>query len=109
MFECGGDSDAPAKTMRVNISASIRDSEAFIAWSLLCAVIGRRRVPGDPDDLVPAGLEGPAAFGVFAGEDAGVLATEGADAGGGFQEVGEGHGWLILHPVCNVLIGSVSV
>ena len=46
---------------------------------------------GKFDHLVPAGLEGPAAVGVFAAEDAGLLATEGAGAGGGFQEVGERH------------------
>ena len=42
--------------------------------------------------LVPAGLVGPAALGVLAGQDAGLLVAEGAGAGGGFQEVGEGHG-----------------
>ena len=43
------------------------------------------------DHLAPASLEGPAAVGVFGGEDAGLLVTEWAGAGGGFQEVGEGH------------------
>ena len=41
--------------------------------------------------LLPAGLVGPAAVGVFTGEDACLLVAEGAGAGGGFQEVGEGH------------------
>ena len=34
------------------------------------------------DHLVPAGLEGPAASGMFAGQDAPLLVTEGAGAGG---------------------------
>ena len=46
-------------------------------------------VPGEPDHLVPSGLEGPAAVGVFVGEYAGLLAAEAAGAGGRFQEVGE--------------------
>ena len=46
---------------------------------------------GEPERLVPDGLVGPAAVGVFAGEDAGLLVTEGAGAGGEFQEVGEGN------------------
>ena len=41
--------------------------------------------------LVPAGPVGPAAFGVFTGQDAGLLAAEGAGAGGGVMEVGERH------------------
>ena len=42
-------------------------------------------VPGEPDYLVPAGLEGPAAVGVFVAQDAGLLVTEGAGVGGRFQ------------------------
>ena len=38
--------------------------------------------PGEPDHLVPAGLVGPAAFGVFPAEDARLLVTEGAGVGG---------------------------
>ena len=34
------------------------------------------------DALVPAGLEGPAALGVFAAEDPGLLVAEGAGVGG---------------------------
>ncbi len=66
-------------------------------------------VPGEPDHLVPADLVGPAAAGVSAADDAGLLAAEAAGAGGRFQEVGEGHKWLFFPAVCNVLIGSVSV
>ena len=43
--------------------------------------------PGEPDHLVPAGLVGPAAFGVGPSQDAGLLMTEGAGAGARFQEV----------------------
>ena len=46
---------------------------------------------GELYHLVPAGLVRPAALGVFTGEDAGLLVTEGVGAGSGFQEVGEGH------------------
>ena len=46
---------------------------------------------GELYHFLPAGLVGPAAFGMFTGEDAGPLVAEGAGAGGGFQEVGEGH------------------
>ena len=42
-------------------------------------------VGGEPDYLVPAGLEGPAAVGVFVAQDAGLLVTEGAGVGGRFQ------------------------
>ena len=59
-------------------------------------VPGPGGIGGELDHLVPAGLVGPAAFGVFAAEDAGLLAAEGAGAGGGFQEVGEGHGFPLL-------------
>ena len=45
--------------------------------------------------LVPASLVGPAAVGVFAAQDAGLLSTEGAGAGRGFQEAGEGHGVFV--------------
>ena len=45
-------------------------------------LVGPSGVPGEPDYLVPVGLEGPAALGVFAAEDAGLLAAEGAGAGG---------------------------
>ena len=37
---------------------------------------------GEPDHLVPAGLVGPAALGVFAAEYARRLVTEGAGTGG---------------------------
>ena len=39
-------------------------------------------VGGEPEHLVPAGLVGPAAHGVFTPEYAGLLVTEGAGAGG---------------------------
>ena len=44
---------------------------------LLVELVGCRRLGGEPDHLVPAGLEGPTAVGVFAGENAGLLVTEG--------------------------------
>ena len=60
-----------------------------MAWSLGLLELGA--VGAGSDCLVPSGLEGPAAFGMLAGEDARLLAAEGAGAGSGFQEVGEGH------------------
>ena len=53
---------------------------------------GRCGLGGEIYHLVPAGLVGPAAALVFAAEYARLLVTEGAGAGGRFQEVGEGHG-----------------
>ena len=47
---------------------------------------------GELYHLVPASLVGPAALGVFAAEDAGLLVAEGAGAGGSVEEVGEGYG-----------------
>ena len=44
--------------------------------------VGRRGLGGEIDHLVPAGGVGPAAVGVFAGQDAGLLVTEGAGTGG---------------------------
>ena len=38
-------------------------------------------VSGEPDHLVPSGLEGPAAVGMFAADNAGPLVTEGAGTG----------------------------
>ena len=64
------------------MSAAIRDVWAFIADSLLCVVVGRRGLVVHAERLVPAGLVGPAAFEMFTGEDAGLLAAEGAGAGG---------------------------
>ena len=43
------------------------------------------------ESALPAGLVGPAAALVFAGEDAGLLVAEGAGAGDGLQEGGQGH------------------
>ena len=45
---------------------------------------------GGPDHLVPAGLAGPAAVGVFPAEDTGFLVTERAGTGDRFQEVERG-------------------
>ena len=53
--------------------------------------VGRCGLGGEIYHLVPAGPVGAATLGMLTGEDAGLLAAEGAGAGGGFQEVGEGH------------------
>ena len=60
-----------------------------MAWSLGLLELGA--VGAGSDCLVPSGLEGPAAFGMLAGDDAGLLLAEVTGAGGRFQEVGEGH------------------
>ena len=70
-----------------------------MAWSLGLLELGA--VGAGPDCLVPSGLEGPAAFGMLAGEDARLLVAEGAGAGGRFQDGGEGR--------CSILeLGSRS-
>ena len=51
---------------------------------------------GELYHLVPAGLVGPAAFGMLTGEDAGLLTAVWAGAGGGSGEVGEGHEFPLL-------------
>ena len=50
-----------------------------MAWSLGLLELGA--VGAGSDCLVPSGLVGPAAFGMLAGEYAGLLVTEGAGAG----------------------------
>ena len=68
-----------------------------MAWSLGLLELGA--VGAGPDCLVPSGLEGPAAFGMLAGEDARLLLAEVTGAGGRFQEVGEGHGGILRRSV----------
>ena len=81
-----------------------RDSEiSFMRVSRVVFGDGGEPVPELPEPgflgkgyhLVPASLVGPAAVGVFAAQDAGLLSTEGAGAGRGFQEAGEGHGVFV--------------
>ena len=66
---------------------------------LLVEDVGPGGVGGDSHHLGPAGLEGLLAAPLGAGDDAGPLAAVLAGAGGGFQEVGEGHqdGSLLPH------------
>ena len=55
-----------------------------------------RRLGVEMDHFVPAGLEGLAALRMFAGEDAGLLVTEGEVPAADFRSLGKGMGSPVL-------------
>ena len=76
-------------------SGALGDGPQGLPEGGLVEGVGAGGLGGELRHLLDVGLVGLLAFPVVSLQDAGLLVTEGAGAGGRFQEVGEGHVRLV--------------